>query len=178
MRTLTRILDMLFRAAALVAALALMAIAIMITSDVLLRWLTGHPLTGVFEFSTVLLVLVTFLPLALVQFRNQQLHVDILTEHIKGRPGAALTLLDALAGLCVFGLLLHTSFNEFLKAYLGGFLLRGMIEIPTAIPLGTIVVGTVLMLLALVHRALHSGMDAVGLDSPESAGDQDESGKT
>lgn len=153
MRRLTWMLDRLFRASAIIGAIGLVLIACMVTADVTTRWLTGRPIVGVFEVTTVVLVLVTFFPLALVQFRNQQLRVDIVAEHVKGRGRAMLDLVDAAAGLCVFGLLLWAASEEFVKAYEGGFLLRGMIVIPTAIPVGMILFGTFLMILALVHRA-------------------------
>lgn len=154
MSSLTKALETLFRAGAIVGALGLIAIAVMITTDVFVRWLTGRPLLGVFEFSTVLLVLVTFLPLALVIFQNKQLRVDILTTHLKGRPGALVALIDVLIGLIVFGLLFWIATEEFWKAYSGRFLLRGRIEIPTAIPNGIIVAGAFLVLVALLQRGV------------------------
>ena len=166
MTRLSRLLTRLFEGAATIGAIGLIAIAVMISVDVFMRWATGRPIVGVFELSGVILVLVTFLPLGLVLFTNQQLRVDIILEHVRGRPSAALGLLDAAIGLIVFGLLLWIAFEEFLKAYHGRFLLRGMIEIPTWIPTAMICLGTLLGVLALLHQAADYVLRLMGSASP------------
>lgn len=162
MSRVSRLLSKLFTVAATIGALGLMAIALMICIDVFMRWLTGRPITGVFEFSGVILVMVTFLPLALVLFNNQQLRVDIAQEALSGKPASALSLLDALMGLIVFFLLLWIGVEELIKAYEGRFLLRGMIEIPTWIPIAMISVGTLLALVALAYKAVEHVLNLTG----------------
>jgi TRAP-type C4-dicarboxylate transport system permease small subunit len=149
---------------AAVAAAALLLISVGVTADVLIRWTTGHPITGVFELSGLALVVVIFFSLGFMQYEKLQIRVDIITSHARGRWAAAVDLLEAAAGLTVFGLLLWAAGKEFLKAYQGSFLLRGMIEIPTTVEIGFILYGTALILIALVRllvisaRALaHSG---------------------
>lgn len=134
-----------------VAAAALVLISLGITSDVLIRWATGRPITGVFELASLVLVAVIFFPLGFMQYQKLQIRVDIVTTHARGRWAVALDLLDAVAGLLVFGVLLWAASNEFVKAYQGGFLLRGMIEIPTTVEIGFIIFGTALILIALIH---------------------------
>ena len=65
-------------------------------------------------------------------------------------------LLDALAGLLVFGLLLWAGSKEFFKAYQGKFRLRGMIEIPTTVEIGFILYGSALILIALIVLLVRS----------------------
>lgn len=135
---------------AYVGAVGLLALSVMVTADVALRWLTGRPFVGVFELSEVLLVLVTFSAVGLVHLDNRQLSVDIVAVRAKGKMAAALRIFDALVGILVFGLLLWKSWEEFWKAVHGGFLRRGMIEIPTAIPLGFIVLGALCIVVSLL----------------------------
>lgn len=138
-------------------AIVLLGLAVMITCDVTYRWVFGRPILGVFEFSEILLVLITFLAIAHVQFSGRQLRVDLLVRKAKGRMAGALGLLDGLVGLAFFGILLWTSTHDWWEALLGNFLGRGMLQIPTAIPIGLIAVGTALMvvtLLILVGRTL------------------------
>src|SRR3989304_988235 len=125
-----------------IAAAALVLISLGITSDVLIRWSTGRPITGVFELASLTLVAVIFLPLGLMQYQKLHIRIDIIRSHARGRWAAALDLLDAMAGLLVFGLLLWFASKEFVKAYQGGFLLRGLIEIPTTVEIGFIIFGT------------------------------------
>lgn len=152
-----------------VGALGLMALSVMVTADVALRWFTGRPFVGVFELSEVILVLVTFSAVGLVHLDNRQLSVDILSARARGRTAAGLRLFDALIGLFVFGLLLWKSWEEFGKAYSGSFLRRGMIEIPTAIPVGFIVLGSlciVVSLLFIVRRSIAQLAGKAAIDTP------------
>ena len=146
----------LFRMAATLGAAGLIAIAVMITVDVSVRWATGKAIGGVFELACVLLVLVTFLPLGLVLHDERQLRVDILPGLLKGKALAAIDLLDCAVGILVFGLLLDVATGEFVKAYQGRFLLRGLIEIPTWIPTLMIWAGALSALVALAFKALET----------------------
>lgn len=141
---------------AYIGALGLFAIAVLVSIDVTVRFITGRPITGMFEFASVLLVAVTFLPMAAVLLNNQQLRVDIVTEHLKPRASAIAGLLDVAIGLTVFGLLLLIATEEVSKAYFGRFLLRGLIEIPTWIPNAMIWVGALLSVVALLLKGVDS----------------------
>ncbi len=151
MAKLERAMQLILSYSASLGATALILMSLGITCDVLIRWLTGHPITGVFELASLTLVVAIFFPLGFMQHQKLQIRVDIIPSPARGRWAAALDLLDAVVGLLVFGLLLWAASKEFLKAYQGKFLLRGMIEIPTAIEIGFIIYGTVLMLIALIH---------------------------
>lgn len=169
-----RALRAVLMAFAYLGAVGLLALSVMVTADVALRWLTGRPFVGVFELSEVLLVLVTFSAVGLVHLDNRQLSVDILAVRARGRTAAALRIFDAVVGILVFGLLLWKSWEEFWKAVHAGFLRRGMIEIPTAIPVGFIVLGSlciVVSLLFILWRSVRqlSGAEG-GAQPPHEAG--------
>ena len=166
MITLDRALARLLIYSAWVSGIALFCLAAMITVDVFVRWLTGRPFIGVFEVSQVILVVVTFLAIGLVQYRQRQLRVDIFSARAKGLPARFLTALDCVVGLAFFGLLLWTGGLEWVKAYTGGYLRRGMVEIPTAIPLAFLVVGTFFMCLTLTFRLISTLIGDAGAGRP------------
>lgn len=161
------------RTCASLSGLGLFLLAVMITSDVLVRWLTGRPIIGVFEIAEVLFVLVTFLAVALVYQDDRQLRVDALSGLARGRTAASLRLLDGVAGLLFFGVVVWTGGAEWLKAYLGGFLRRGLVEIPSAILLGFIVFGSLLLcavLLAIVAASVRRLIARPGKGAADAAG--------
>lgn len=147
------------RICGIAGGLVILLMTVMVTVDVLMRNVTGQPITGVFEVSQVALLIATFLVLGYVQYYDRQLKADILSSRAKGRKRAAVRLLDGVLGFFFFGILLWTGSEEWLKALDGGFLKRGLIDIPTVIPLGVLVAGTALVLLALclsIARSVHS----------------------
>lgn len=146
----------LLRLSASLGALSLVAIGLMVTADVLIRWATGRPISGVFEVTSLMLVVAIFLPLGFMQYEKLHIRVDIISSRARGRWAAALDVLDAAAGILVFGLLLWAAAGEFLTAYRGSFRLRGIIEIPTALQIGFIVFGTALILVALGYLLVKS----------------------
>ena len=138
------------------SGLGLLALAAMITVDIAYRWLFGRPVLGVFEFSEILLLAITFMTIAYVQFTGRQLTIDILSARARGRLAAGLVVLDAVAGLAFFGILLWTGAIDWWEAYHGEFLGRGMLKIPTALPLGFVLVGTAMLVVTLFLVLFHA----------------------
>lgn len=169
-----RVLDRTLSPVAAVAGLMLGAMSVMVTVDVAIRWSTGRPLIGVFELTETMLVYATFLSLAYVQLKNQQLRVDILSARARGRVAGALNLLECVASIFVYGTIAVYSGHEWVKAYQGGFLRRGMLEIPNTVLLSPITVGAALVVLVLVWQLVKScrqivtGVDEVRVATPPS----------
>lgn len=151
MRQVAKALVLLVLLLEKIAAVVLLFIAVVTTLDVSVRWLTGQPLTGVFEISSVALVAVTMLALPSVLLRHQQLRVDILFDQANPSVKRVLTGLDCAVGVAVLGALIYGAAHETIKAFTGGYLQRGTIAIPTWLPnaciwLGAIFAGLVLLM--------------------------------
>ena len=112
--------------------------------------------------------------LAYVQLKNQQLRVDILSARARGRLAGALNLLECIASIFVYGAIALYSGHEWLKAFQGGFLRRGMLEISTTYLLTPITIGAALVVLVLVWQLIKSvrqiitGADEVRVATPHS----------
>lgn len=163
----------LLRWLTIICAALLLAMALMVMFDVVYRALAGRPVVGVFEMTEVMLTGITFLSIAGVQARGQQLRVDILTQGLVGRKQAAVGLLDGIAASIFFCVLFWTAsvdFAEALRLRLSG---TGLVRMPAAVPLGLVVFGTVCMLITLVIgitrnvAALWSGRRAVAQEVPQ-----------
>jgi len=169
-----RWLDRTLSPVALVAGAMLGLLSLMVCTDVFVRWATGRPLIGVFELAETLLVYATFLSLAYVQLKNQQLRVDILSARARGRLAGLLNLLECVASVLVYGAIAAFSGQEWWKAFRGGFLRRGMLEIPTTVLLTPITVGAFLVVCVLVWQAWKSlrqiatGVDQIRVAAPSS----------
>ena len=146
--------------------LVILWLALMITADVLVRWVTGRPFVGVFEISRILFVPIIFTVLALVQWTDRQVRVDALVGRARGRIKVSVRVFDQVLAVGFFLILLWTGSENWLEAFQGNYVGMGMLEIPHAIPMGFLIFGTLLIVVTLALllvksiRQLISGVDA------------------
>jgi TRAP-type C4-dicarboxylate transport system permease small subunit len=148
----------------------LYGLAFLVSIDVAYRWFMGRSITGVYEVSEILLVAITFLAIAGVQAAGKQLNVDILVADVKGRKQAVLKLIDGVAALAFFLILVWTGFVDFRESITLGLMGNGIVKIPSAVPLGLVTVGSVMMVLTLL-KGLFRDMRRVACGSDCSQGE-------
>lgn len=158
----------LLRWSCTLSGVLLLILAILIVADVLSRWALGRPITGVFETSEVTFVLVSFLALAWVHQQGRQMRIDVLSGRAQGRPAAAMEVVTNLLALAFFGMVLWRGVFQWLEAWGIWDIRPGVVQIPTVIPIGAIVVGTVFLCLSILTsivtdvRRLVTGAPGVG----------------
>lgn len=130
--------------------IVLYGLAFMVSIDVAYRWFMGHSITGVYETSEILLLAITFMAIAGVQAAGRQLNVDILISGARGRKKAVLRLVDGIAALLFFLVLVWSGFIDFRESITLGLMGNGIIKIPSAVPLGLVTLGSLMMVLTLV----------------------------
>jgi TRAP-type C4-dicarboxylate transport system permease small subunit len=164
-------LECLLRWLTILGAVFLLCLAATVTTDVTVRWLTGRPIVGVLEIAEVALLSMTFLTLPYVHYLSKELNVDVLRSRATGVMGRSLSVLDVIASAAFFALLSVTATQDFLTAAERGYTGRGMIAIPTAMPLAIVAAGSLLTLVALLARHYRSHHVTADLkaDSGESA---------
>ena len=135
-------------AVAMFSGIILFLIAVVTTIDVLKRWITGIPILGIFEGVEVMLVAVTMGVLGLVEWQQRQLNVDVFTHRMRGRTALAFLTLDKGLAALFIGALCAMAAIEWVKAWNGWYLRRGMVEIPIVVPMGLLLLGGGLTLVA------------------------------
>ncbi len=146
--TIERLIGRIMGWVAMFAGALLFLMALTVSTDVVKRAITGKPILGVFEGVEMLLVAVTMGVLGLVEWQHRQLNVDVFTHRARGRFAVLLVVLDKALALLLIGILVKMAADEWLKAWNGWYLRRGMVEIPIVVPLGLILIGAVLCWLA------------------------------
>lgn len=134
--------------------LILMLLAVMVTADVTVRAATGRPFTGVFELTRLFLLIAVCLALAPVQYFDAHLRVDILSVRFKGAARTLSTMLDRILTLVAFGMIGWVAAKEGFRAFSGGFLQPGIIQIPSYIPLAFVLFGTVSVCITVLFTVL------------------------
>jgi TRAP-type C4-dicarboxylate transport system permease small subunit len=132
---LRRLLEKIYSASATVGGGALFIISLLITADVLIRWLAGKPIGGVFEITEVAFLIIVFLSMAFTQYSNRQIRIDILYTLLNKKIRSLFDVINGIAGLIFFGILLWTGTEEFIIAMNGNYVRRGLVEIPTLTPI-------------------------------------------
>ena len=79
-------------------------------------------------------------------------------------------LVDAVASMFVYGAIAFFTGHEWLLAWRGGYMRRGMLEIPTTVLLSAIVVGAALVWIALIWQTIKALRQlATGIEEPTAA---------
>ena len=106
MRRIERLLDRLAWLLLIAAAVAILAMMLNITADILGKLLFHRPVIGTLELvSSWYMVAVTFLPLAHVYATRSNIVVELFTQNLAAGPRTALDALGAALGGLYLGLL-------------------------------------------------------------------------
>jgi TRAP-type C4-dicarboxylate transport system permease small subunit len=124
-----------------IAGTTLIAMAFMITYDVIVRFLFNAPLPASVEISTLMEPYVVFLPFAYTLARHAHVRVTIITMRLPERLSLSLDVLVYILDLLFFALLCYFSWLEFYKSFLAGEIMLAAIRLPWwsgkfAMPLG------------------------------------------
>jgi TRAP-type C4-dicarboxylate transport system permease small subunit len=141
------------------SGLCLLAVSVVTSVDVGVRWVTGRPLLGILEINEVGFVLITFAALGLMLFRDRQMSVDIFTSRFTGVRKRVAKIFDCILGMLFFSILLYTSYHEFIRAYEWGYVRNGILQIPEAIPLSFVFLGSLLSVATLLLQAVVNIVD-------------------
>ncbi|MFH1060131.1 MAG: TRAP transporter small permease [Pseudomonadota bacterium] len=114
----------------LLSAIALAAMALMITWDVIVRYLFNAPLPASVEISEILEPYVIFLPFAYTLAAGRHVRVTIITMRLKGRLGLCAEAFTYLVDLLLFSLFAYYACAEFCHSFAIGEIMMAAIRLP------------------------------------------------
>ncbi|MDQ0326644.1 TRAP-type C4-dicarboxylate transport system permease small subunit [Rhodopseudomonas julia] len=158
-------LDMLYDASAIAAALAIVAIAVLVSVQVLGRvadkalQFLGYPVYGFLipslaEICGFLLVAASFLALASTLRHGVHIRVNLLLQSVPEAAQRPLNALVLTAGTALCGFLAFQGVNLVLESYRFGEVSFGIIPIPLWIPQTAMAAGLVILTVALLDDLL------------------------
>lgn len=112
MRVLNRILTIVSDVLGAVAMLFLAFLMFGTTLDVIVRAVTGNPISGVFEFTELALVMLVFLGAGWAQRGDAHIRVTVLTDRLSGAARARVTGLAWAIGALALLMLALPATNE------------------------------------------------------------------
>jgi TRAP-type C4-dicarboxylate transport system permease small subunit len=167
------VIGRLARSASTLAGVAVLAIVLLITYDVAMRFFFEQPQLFVDEVASFLELFVIFGGLAYTFRTGGHVRVDLLTGHLPGRARARLRVVGLVLGLVFLAIVIWTTAQSALTAYRYGRVSAVMLYplwAPMAlIPLGlALLAGVMLVAVSAQLRALHAGRHGE-LPPPETA---------
>jgi len=131
----------------IVSAVFIFILMLLISADVIGRYVFSRPLWGTFEVSESLLVFIVFLGFGYTQYHKANIRVQILTNRMSPRVRPALDLFAHTLGLAMFALITYEAGRHAINAFQIGEESVGMVRVPLwpsrfAVPIGSFFLAT------------------------------------
>ena len=131
----------------MVSAAFIFVLMLIVSGDVIGRYVFSRPLWGTLEAAESILVFVVFLGFGYTQFQKGNIRVQILSSRLPLRGRMVLDLLTNVLGLAMFALITYETCSHAILAYQIGEESVGMVRVPLwpsrfAIPLGCFFLAT------------------------------------
>jgi TRAP-type C4-dicarboxylate transport system permease small subunit len=126
-----------------ISAFVILAMTLLITMDVILRYVFNRPIPGSYEISEALMVLIVFLALSYTQARKGHLRVLMVVYRMPPRVRTALELFALLFNLGILGLIAWQGGSMALIAWKTKSISMGIFGFPLWIPRGALFLGGV-----------------------------------
>jgi TRAP-type C4-dicarboxylate transport system permease small subunit len=101
-------------------AVALFAQMCLVTADVVGRYLFDSPITGVYEITEFMILIIIFSFLASTQAAKRHVHVDLLVNRLPGRLQWIVALINHIVCLLLMALMTWMAFQRALDLYRAG----------------------------------------------------------
>lgn len=151
-----KVLDLIDRAAVVIAIVAICTMTALICVSVIGRYILAMPIPGDLVLSEFLMVFVAFLPLSAVQANREHVFVTIFTDWMSNNAKVVLETIGVVIGLVIFTIIAAATFTDFHHAWSFGTYTEGEIEFPEAPPRFVVFLGLALFAVRLLVDAVKS----------------------
>ena len=139
-----------WRALGLGANVALLLIMLGVSADAVLRYAVNRPVAGTLEGVELLLVFAVFAGLARTQAERGHIAVGLLTDHLAGRPRAALAAVASVLALVLFTAVTWATGGMAVRSWQMGEYSPGLIAFPLYPSRFLVALGCLLLCLQLL----------------------------
>ena len=169
---LTRALDLLYRAAGALAGVFLVAIAVVVTAQIVAR-LMGRIVPSADEFGGFCLAATSFLGLAYAFRDGSHIRVTLLVHHTKGWLRQGLTILALAIATAITSIFAWHTAKMALQSFTRNEVTAGLVPLPLWLPQLAMAVGVVLFALAVFEDLVRA---LLGRDPVFASGEHDPRG--
>lgn len=150
------------RAAAMLALASMVAIMLVVTADVVMRYAFGHPFAWAYDLIALYLMGGAFyLVLADAYRMNAHVSIDVLQHHLPAVLRRVAALASSLAGLAVFALIAWLGAERAWESFANDEVMAGTIPWPMGFSTALVPVGAGVLVLRLALTVLGHGLSLV-----------------
>lgn len=153
MKALGRLFDFILNAFAVVSGVILVTMMLATVVKIGMRLFLNHGILGIDQISGVMMVYMTFLGAAWVLRNDGHVTVDIVTGAMPPGPRRVVNIIGSLVGAFACLLVAYFSSQTVAISLARGVMVAAELEIPRAINLVVIPVGTFLLGIEFIRRA-------------------------
>ncbi|MBE0557089.1 MAG: TRAP transporter small permease, partial [Proteobacteria bacterium] len=113
-----------------ISALMVVVTMLLVSADVVGRYVFDKPLPGTFEFSEVLLALIIFLALPYVQYKKSNIAIEMISDHYPPKVREVFEICCMALGAVVFGFLAERGVEMTLSSWAIDEISEGTIPFP------------------------------------------------
>jgi TRAP-type C4-dicarboxylate transport system permease small subunit len=100
-----------------ISSIFLVLMMLHVTADVLMKYFFNSPIEGTFETVTYYyMISIVFLPLAMVELRNEHIYVDLFVRRLPERIQQGIFIFACFTGIVYFSIMTFQTFIDALKA--------------------------------------------------------------
>ncbi len=100
-----------------ISSIFLVLMMVHVTADVLMKYFFNSPIEGTFETVTYYyMISIVFLPLAVVELRNEHIYVDLFVRRFSSRIQQLIYIFACFTGIVYFSIMSYQTFLDALKA--------------------------------------------------------------
>lgn len=172
LRKIDRILERFLAMMDGIAAIAVFAIMLLITADVLSRLLLNRPFAGTAEIVSSVIIIVCFLEIPYVAVRGAHVRTTMIYDKLGVNGKLVIDIIAAILGALVYAFIIKASWGNLINAInIGEAEIAGSVRITTIPGRFSIIFGSGLMALELVAQVLKNTYKLVtGKESHEEGG--------
>jgi len=149
---LASLLDRILDISGILGAMLLIFIMLFVSSAVVFRYFLHSPIVGFDQISEIALLYITFLGAAWLLRREGHVSIDILYAHLSHKAQTWLGFITSTIGVVMFVVLTWYGIETTLDLYQRGVVTPTLLEIPRALIVAIIPMGSFLLSLQFVRR--------------------------
>jgi TRAP-type C4-dicarboxylate transport system permease small subunit len=163
---LQKLQNVLERVAAGISSTTIFVTMLLVTVDVVMRYVFNSPIPGVYNIVELLMIGIVFLAVATVQTHREHVKVELFTSWLTQRTQTALDIFGSIAGLFIFSIMTWQGARLAWRSWVEQDYSMGIVHVPYWPGKWTFTIGLGLLCLRLLTHILTDSLSLIRPSQP------------